>query len=561
MPHNGIAIQGGNGKFSMDNSSADIYALRISGCGGACQNMSVTNNSTLNLDTWLRLYNARLDLKSNSKVTTQDNTIEVCNKDKICLGSGATLRSGGFFGTVAKASCVADLFYGTDYNSHLGTKRGGLATYDQDEAVFTRSIHNLESTYFRTKFEDELDKFKGNSGIGIISDTDPQPLILNSHLGRFAIVTVAKIMNLKELETELLEQNMHFAELSSGKTNQTELIALLLIQGKTFVDGIENVYKHIKGSCSMLLLTEDGIIAARDHWGRTPIVIGKKDGAYAATSESSSFPNLGYEIDRYLGPGEIVRLHAEGVEQMRKPNEEMQICSFLWVYYGFPTSCYEGKNVEDVRFVSGLKMGQTDTSEVDCTCGIPDSGVGMALGYAEGKGVPYHRAISKYTPTWPRSFTPSRQEMRSLVAKMKLIPNRAMLEGKRLLFCDDSIVRGTQLRDNVKVLYEYGAKEVHIRIACPPLIYSCPFVGFTASKGDLELITRRVIKELEGDENKNLEKYATTGSPEYEKMVEVIRERFGLSSLKFNTLETLVEAIGLPKCKLCTHCFDGSSHF
>ena len=468
---------------------------------------------------------------------------------------------GGFFGTVAKASCVADLFYGTDYNSHLGTKRGGLATYDQEEAVFKRSIHNLESTYFRTKFEDELDKFKGNSGIGIISDTDPQPLILNSHLGRFAIVTVAKIVNLQELEAELLEQNMHFAELSSGKTNQTELIALLLIQGRNFVEGIENVYKHIKGSCSMLLLTEDGIIAARDHWGRTPVVIGKKDGAYAATSESSSFPNLGYEIDRYLGPGEIVRLHADRVEQMRKPNEGMQICSFLWVYYGFPTSCYEGKNVEEVRFSSGLKMGQTDTSEVDCTCGIPDSGVGMALGYAEGKGVPYHRAILKYTPTWPRSFTPSRQELRSLVAKMKLIPNRAMLEGKRLLFCDDSIVRGTQLRDNVKVLYEYGAKEVHIRIACPPLIYSCPFVGFTASKGDLELITRRVIKELEGDENKNLEKYATTGSPEYERMVEVIRERFGLSSLKFNTLETLVEAIGLPKCKLCTHCFDGSSHF
>lgn len=468
---------------------------------------------------------------------------------------------GGFFGTVAKADCVADLFYGTDYNSHLGTKRGGLATYDEEEAVFTRSIHNLESTYFRTKFEDELDKFKGNSGIGIISDTDPQPLILNSHLGRFAIVTVAKIVNLQELETELLAQNMHFAELSSGKTNQTELIALLLIQGRTFVEGIENVYKHIKGSCSMLLLTEDGIIAARDKWGRTPVVIGKKDGAYAATSESSSFPNLGYEIDRYLGPGEIVRLRPDGIEQMRMPNEEMQICSFLWVYYGFPTSCYEGKNVEDVRFACGVKMGQTDSFEVDCACGIPDSGVGMALGYAEGKGVPYHRAISKYTPTWPRSFTPSKQEMRSLVAKMKLIPNRAMLEGKRLLFCDDSIVRGTQLRDNVKVLYEYGAKEVHIRIACPPLIYSCPFVGFTASKGDLELITRRIIKELEGNENTNLEKYATTGSPEYEKMVDVIRERFGLSSLKFNSLETLVEAIGLPKCKICTHCFDGSSHF
>lgn len=469
---------------------------------------------------------------------------------------------GGFFGTVSKASCVTDLFYGTDYNSHLGTKRGGLATYDAEEGMFARSIHNLESTYFRTKFEDELDKFKGNVGIGIISDTDPQPIIINSHLGRFAIVTVAKIVNLEEIEAELLSQNMHFAELSSGNTNQTELISLLIIQGKTFVEGIENVYRRVKGSCSMLLLSEDGsIIAARDKWGRTPIVIGRKEGAYAATSESSSFPNLDYEIDRYLGPGEIVRMTADGVEQLRKPEEKMQICSFLWVYYGFPTSCYEGRNVEEVRFTSGLKMGQNDNSEVDCACGIPDSGVGMALGYAEGKGVPYHRAISKYTPTWPRSFTPSKQEMRSLVAKMKLIPNRAMLEGKRLLFCDDSIVRGTQLRDNVKVLYEYGAKEVHIRIACPPLIYACPFVGFTASKSPLELITRRVIEELEGDADKNLEKYATTGSPEYEKMVSIIAERFGLTTLKFNTLETLIESIGLPKCKVCTHCFDGSSCF
>jgi amidophosphoribosyltransferase len=469
---------------------------------------------------------------------------------------------GGFFGTVAKASCVTDLFYGTDYNSHLGTKRGGLATYDAEEGMFARSIHNLESTYFRTKFEDELDKFKGNAGIGIISDTDPQPIIINSHLGRFAIVTVAKIVNLEEIEAELLSKNMHFAELSSGNTNQTELISLLIIQGRNFVEGIENVFRRVKGSCSMLLLSEDGsIIAARDKWGRTPIVIGRKDGAYAATSESSSFPNLDYEIDRYLGPGEIVRMTADGVEQLRKPEEKMQICSFLWVYYGFPTSCYEGRNVEEVRFTSGLKMGQKDASQVDCACGIPDSGVGMALGYAEGKGVPYHRAISKYTPTWPRSFTPSKQEMRSLVAKMKLIPNRAMLKDKRVLFCDDSIVRGTQLRDNVKVLYEYGAKEVHIRIACPPLIYACPFVGFTASKSPLELITRRIIAELEGDPDKNLEKYATTGSPEYEKMVSIIAERFGLTSLKFNTLETLVEAIGLPKCKVCTHCFDGSSCF
>ena len=467
---------------------------------------------------------------------------------------------GGFFGTISKKSCKADLFYGTDYNSHLGTKRAGMATYDEEKG-FIRSIHNLESSYFRTKFESELGKFTGNSGIGVISDTDPQPIIINSRLGRFAIVTVAKICNMDELEKELLESNMHFAEATSGKINQTELVALLILQGTTFVEGIENVYRRIKGSCSMLILTENGIIAARDRLGRTPIVIGKKDGAYAASSESTCFPNLDYEIDRYVGPGEILRITADGIEQLRKPEEEMQICSFLWVYYGFPTSCYEGRNVEAVRFACGQAMGRTDDSDVDCACGIPDSGVGMALGYADGMKVPYHRAVSKYTPTWPRSFTPSDQSMRSLVAKMKLIPNRAMLEGKRLLFCDDSIVRGTQLRDNVKVLYEYGAKEVHIRIACPPLIYGCPFIGFTASKSDLELITRRIIKELEGDENKNLEKYATAGSQEYCRMVEVIRERFGLTSLKFNTVDNLVKAIGLPKCKICTHCFDGSSHF
>lgn len=467
---------------------------------------------------------------------------------------------GGFFGTVSTKSCITDLFYGTDYNSHLGTKRGGMVTYSEDKG-FIRSIHNLESTYFRTKFESDLGKFAGNAGIGIISDTDAQPIVIKSHLGRFAIVTVAKIANMEEVEDKLINQNMHFAELSSGATNQTELIALLINQGNTFVEGIENVFNNIKGSCSMLILTEDGIIAARDKWGRTPIVLAKKEGSHAVSSESSSFPNLDYEIERCLGPGEIVKVYADKTVQLKAPQEGMQICSFLWVYYGFPTSCYEGINVEKVRFDSGFKMGLKDDSEVDCACGIPDSGVGMALGYAEGKGIPYHRAIAKYTPTWPRSFTPSNQEMRSLVAKMKLIPNRAMLTGKRLLFCDDSIVRGTQLRDNVKILYEYGAKEVHMRIACPPLIYACPFVGFSASKSILELITRRIIKELEGDENKNVEKYAQTGSPEYEKMVSIIAERFGLTSLKFNTIETLIEAIGLPKCKVCTHCFDGSSHF
>ena len=469
---------------------------------------------------------------------------------------------GGFFGTISRESCVADLFYGTDYNSHLGTRRGGMAAYRQDDKAFVRSIHNLESSYFRTKFEPVLGRFDGcTAGVGIISDTDAQPLVINSHLGRFAIVTVAKIVNLDEIEKQLLNDKMHFAELSSGKTNQTELVALLIIQGNSFVDGIENVFRHIKGSCSILLLTEDGIIAARDKWGRTPIVVGRKDGAYAATSESTAFANLGYAIDRYIGPGEIVRLRPDGVEVMRPADEPMQICSFLWVYYGFPTSSYEGRNVEQVRYENGRIMGAEDQTEADCVCGIPDSGVGMALGYAAGMGKPYQRAISKYTPTWPRSFTPSNQEMRSLVAKMKLIPNRAMLEGKRVLFCDDSIVRGTQLRDNVKVLFEDGVKEVHMRIACPPLIYGCPFIGFTSSKSDMELITRRIIKELEGDADKNLAEYAKTDSPCYNKMVDIIRERLGLTTLKFNKLETLVKAIGLPKCKLCTHCFDGSSCF
>lgn len=467
---------------------------------------------------------------------------------------------GGFFGTISTTGCVADLFYGTDYNSHLGTRRGGLATFSHEHGFF-RSIHNLENSYFRTKFEGELGKFQGNSGIGVISDTDAQPLLMNSHLGRFALVTVAKINNIEALAEKLLAQNMHFSEFSSGKINPTELVALLINQGSNFVEGIENVYREIKGSCSMLLLTEDGIIAARDSWGRTPIVIGKKEGAYAATGESTAFPNLGYETVYYLGPGEIVRLYADHMEQLRKPNKNMQICSFLWVYYGFPTSCYEGRNVEEVRFASGKKMGETDDVQVDCACGIPDSGIGMALGYAAGKGVPYQRAIAKYTPTWPRSFMPSNQEMRSLVAKMKLIANKDVLKDKRVLFCDDSIVRGTQLRDNTKVLFEDGVKEVHMRIACPPLIYGCPFINFTSSKSNMELITRRLIKEFEGDENKNLDKYATTDSPEYQRMVAEIAKRLNLSSLKFNKLETLVESIGLPKCRICTHCFDGSSAY
>ena len=467
---------------------------------------------------------------------------------------------GGFFGTISVKSCIDDLFYGTDYNSHLGTKRAGLVTFDKKHG-FSRSIHSLERDYFRSKFEDELGSFHGNQGLGVISDTDPQPIIVNSHLGRYAVVTVAKINNQKEIAQELLSNKMHLCELSANTINQTELVALLINMGTTFVEGINLVYKRIKGSCSMLVLTEDGIIAARDFLGRTPIVIGKKDGAYAATSETSSFPNLDYETVRDIGPGEIVRLRANGIEVLRKPSSCMQICSFLWVYYGFPTSDYEGVNVEEMRERNGKLMGEEDDIEADCVCGIPDSGVGVALGYAEGHKIPYKRAVLKYTPTWPRSFTPGNQSRRSLVAKMKLIPNRAILNGKRVVFCDDSIVRGTQLRDNVRMFFDYGAKEVHARISCPPLVYGCPFIGFTSSKSDMELITRTIIKDFEGDENAKLEQYATTNSPEYQRMVKEIAKRLGLTSLKFNKIETLIQSIGLPKCKLCTHCFDGSSRF
>ena len=467
---------------------------------------------------------------------------------------------GGFFGAIEVKNCVSDLFYGTDYNSHLGTKRAGLVTFDQDKG-FSRSIHSLERDYFRSRFEGELDKFSGNSGIGVISDTDPQPILVNSHLGRYAVVTVAKINNMREIAQELLEKRMHFSEMSANNINPTELVALLINMGDTFVDGINLVFKKVKGSCSMLILTENGIIAARDALGRTPIVIGYKDGAYAATSETTSLPNLDFKVLRDVGPGEIVRLMATGIEQLQKPFSRCQICSFLWVYYGFPASNYEGINTEYVREAAGKVMGEEDDTEVDCVCGVPDSGVGTALGYAEGHHVPYKRAVLKYTPTWPRSFTPGNQSMRNLVAKMKLIPNEAILRGQRVVFCDDSIVRGTQLRDNVRTFFENGATEVHARISCPPLVYSCPFIGFTASKSDLELITRRIIQDFEGDANKNLEKYAETDSPEYQRMVEEIGRRLGLTSVKFNKIETLVQAIGLPKERVCTHCFDGSSCF
>lgn len=464
----------------------------------------------------------------------------------------------GFFGIVSKRPCITDLFYGIDYHSHLGTSYGGICTYDGN--TFNRSIHSLKGSYFRTKFESDLPKFKGNSGIGVISDTDSQPIVVNSHLGKFALVTVAKIANLAELEKECLDNKLNFTELSRGVTNQTELIAILIAQGKDFVDGIQNVYKKVKGSVSMLLLTEDGIIAARDFYGRTPIVIGKDNDGYVAAFESHSYINLEYETVRFIGPGEIVKITSDGLTQLLAPNDKMQICSFLWIYYGFPASDYDNINIEEMRYRGGFSMGKDDDIEADYVAPIPDSGIGMAIGYSHGSGIPYTRSVVKYTPTWSRSFMPVSQEQREHVAKMKLIPNHSLLKGKRVVFCDDSIVRGTQLRDNVKMLYDYGAKEVHIRISCPPLIYGCNFLNFSASKNELELISRRCIEELEGGTCKNLQLYCDHTTKEYAALVEMIRKHIGVDTLKFNTIDNICNAIGMPKCNICTHCFDGSSY-
>lgn len=475
---------------------------------------------------------------------------------------------GGFFGVTKKnQSCVNDLFYGVDYNSHLGTKRAGMTTTDNN--IFSRSIHNIENTYFRTKFEAELDEFSGKAGIGVISDTDAQPILVNCHLGKFALVTVGRINNIRQLEKQLLDLGQHFCEHSYDVINPTELIAALIGQGKTFVEGIENVYRQVRGSCSMLLMLADGtLIAARDNLGRTPIIIGKKSDAdgntegYAATSESCAFDNLGYEPIYNVGPAEIIQITPDGITQLKAPGEKMQICSFLWTYYGYAPCDYEGRNVDEMRYASGLDVAADDNTDADFVSPIPDSGTGMALGYAHGSGKPFKRGLVKYTPTWPRSFTPGTQERRELVAKMKLIANKSLLKDKSVLFCDDSIVRGTQLRDNVKDLRRAGVNKVHIRISCPPLIYPCMYLNFAASKSSYELITRRVIKRLEGVEpdTVNLAEYARTNSAKYAAMVEEIRKELGLDSLKFAPIETLIRAIGLPKDRICTHCFDGSSY-
>ncbi len=466
---------------------------------------------------------------------------------------------GGLFGEVSRQDCTLDLFYGTDYHSHLGTKLGGLCT--QGRNGFSRSIHNIENDYFRSKFEADVPKLGGNMGIGVISDTDSQPLLIGSHLGTFAIVTVGRINNLAELGQRALNDKVHFSEMSGGQLHPTELVAMLICRADSFVEGIMKAQETIQGSCTLLLLTKGGIYAARDRLGRTPLVIGTKEGAFAASSESCALPNLGFDVDKYLGPGEIIYMTPDGYEQCRKPGENMQICTFLWVYYGYPASSYEGINVETVRNRCGIALAKNDDTVVDFVAGIPDSGIGHAIGYAAEKKIPYIRPYVKYTPTWPRSFMPQSQKQRDLVARMKLIPIKDLIDGKRLLFCEDSIVRGTQLKDNTEKLFDYGATEVHMRAACPTLIYPCEFLNFSTSRSTLDLAGRKAINDIQGNETDRLAGYRTAGSAENLQMIERIRKRLGLTSLAYQKLEDLVDAVGLPKDRLCTHCWDGSSYF
>ncbi|MFB3903316.1 MAG: amidophosphoribosyltransferase [Acidobacteriota bacterium] len=462
----------------------------------------------------------------------------------------------GFFGVVADGDCVEDLFYGTDYHSHLGTRRAGIAV--AGESGIQRVIHDITDSPFRSKFQDERRAMKGRVGIGVISDYEDQPLIIGSHLGLYAIVTIGAIKNTDELVSKAFaHRNVHFSEMSGGELNATELIATLINAEASFEEGIAKAQEAIKGSCSLLLLTERGIYAARDRFGKTPVIIGHKSGAYAATFESSAFPNLGYEVERELGPGEVVLISHKGVERRVAPGNLTSICAFLWIYYGYPSSTYEGVNVEETRNRCGATLARRDDVSVDIVAGIPDSGVGHAIGYASESGMPYRRPFVKYTPTWPRSFMPPVQATRDLVAKMKLIPVQAVIIGKRLLFCEDSIVRGTQLKDTIRRLYEYGAKEVHMRPACPPLVFGCPFLNFSRSRSELDLAARRAIKELEGQDVVRLDEYTAEGSEAYQAMVDRIATRLGVTSLRYQRLADMIEAIGLPREKLCTFCWTG----
>ena len=470
---------------------------------------------------------------------------------------------GGFFGVASRDDCVFDLFYGTDYHSHLGTRRAGMAVYDSEKG-FDRAIHNIESSYFRPKFEADIRKMKGNLGIGCISDYEPQPLIIRSHLGTFAISTVGRINNQKEISELLFSLgNQHFFEMSGGGINPTELVASMINQKSSFVEGIRYAQELIRGSMTILIMTPKEIYAARDRFGRTPVEIGRREDGFCVCFENFSFFNLGYEQYRELGPGEIVRITPEAVETAAPAFSDMKICTFLWIYYGFPASDYEGLNVEDTRYRCGSALAKRDMKRgivPDCIAGVPDSGVAHAVGYSNEAHIPYARPFVKYTPTWPRSFMPTHQDRRDLIAKMKLIPDQKLISGKSLLLIDDSIVRGTQLRETTEYLFRSGAREVHIRPACPPLVFGCPYLNFSRSNSEMELITRRMIEKLEGTANPSgeiLEKYLDPDTDEYNTMLEEIRQELNFTSLHFHRLDDMIEAIGLKPCDLCTYCWNG----
>ena len=464
---------------------------------------------------------------------------------------------GGFFGVASKENCNFDLFFGTDYHSHLGTRRAGMAVYGENG--FQKSIHNIENSPFRTKFDKELDSLNGNYGIGCISDYEAQPILVRSHHGTYAITTVSKINNSKELVDEIVANRTHFFEMANGEINATELIAALINQKDNFIEGIRYAQERVDGSVSMLILTEKGIYAARDKRGRTPVVLGKKEGANCACFESFSYLNLGYQDHRELGPGEIVVFDENQVKTLVAPGKDMKICTFLWVYYGYPSAKYEGVNVEEMRYKCGQLLARRDNVEADVVAGVPDSGTAHAVGYANESGIPFSRPFIKYTPTWPRSFMPTIQKQRNLIAHMKLIPVHELIRDKKLLLIYDSIVRGTQLRETTEFLYESGAKEVHIRPACPPLLFGCKYLNFSRSSSEMELIARRVIEELEGGpvSDEVLQKYADPDTSEYEKMVDGICKKLNFTSLRYHRLDDMLESVGIDPDQLCTYCWNG----
>ena len=464
---------------------------------------------------------------------------------------------GGFFAVASKQDCVFDLFFGTDYHSHLGTRRGGMAVYGKDG--FDRAIHNIENSPFRTKFEKEANEMKGYMGIGCISDYEPQPLLIRSHHGTYVISAVGKINNMEQLEKELFRSgHTHFMEMTTGEINATELVATLINQKESIVEGIQYAQDKIDGSLTLQLLTPKGIYLARDKMGRTPVALGKKDDAYCASFESFAYLNLGYEEYRELGPGEIVVMTPEAVITLVKPGEKMKICTFLWVYYGYPSSSYEGISVEQMRYNCGKLLARRDNVAADTVAGVPDSGTAHAVGYANESGIPFSRPFIKYTPTWPRSFMPTIQSQRNQIAKMKLIPVHDLIKGRRLLLIDDSIVRGTQLRETTEFLYRSGAREVHIRPACPPLIYGCRFLNFSRSTSDMDLITRRIIQRLEGRQNEEiLQEYANPDADKYHDMVEAIAREMNFSSLRYHRLDDMIQSVGINPDSLCTYCWNG----